>query len=97
MAPATELDGRKDPPGTPRIVDQFRRFRDTISLFQKILLATPNSEQITITSTNMNPTPLNVVLAKTVIVTLDDYEEVTFVANDELPPLHASLTPSIDI
>mmetsp|Transcript_3954 Transcript_3954/g.4492 ORF Transcript_3954/g.4492 Transcript_3954/m.4492 type:complete len:128 (+) Transcript_3954:737-1120(+) len=81
----------KDPPGTPWIIDQFRRYRDTylVSPFLNIHPTTPDSERIAITSTHMNPTPLNVAAVKTVTAILDDREEV--VLNVPLTP--ASSTP----
>ena len=97
MAPATGLDGGKDPPGTPWRVDQFRRFRDLISPSRNIPLTTPPSMQIAITSINMSSPPLYVVAAETVTATLDDQEEVVFVADDEVHPPHASSTSPTDI
>ena len=84
MAPATGLDGGKDPPGTPRVLDQLLRFGDThlVSPFQNIFPGTPPSEKITSTSSNMDPTPLNTVMLETVTPSLDDNKEVVFVADD---------------
>ena len=84
MAPTTGLDGEKDPPGTPQVLDQLQRFVNThlVSPFRNILLNTPPSERITTTSQNMNPTPLNPVMVDTVTPSLDDHEKVVFVADD---------------
>ena len=84
MAPATGLGRGKDPPGTPQVLDQLQRFGDThlVSPFRNILRNTPPSEQIATTSPNMNPTPLNTVMLETVTPSLDDYEEVIFVADN---------------
>ena len=95
MAPVTCLDGGKDPPRnqTPRVLDQLQRFRDThlVSSFQNILLNTLPSERIATTSQNMNPTPLNPVMLEILTPSLDDHEEVEFVANNA--SVSISLTP----
>ena len=98
MAPATGLDRGKNPLGTPRVLNQLQRFRDThlVSLFQNILLATSISKRIATTSPNMNPLPLNAVMPKTVTAFLDDHEEVVFVVND-VPPTPVSSIPPTDI
>ena len=99
MAPATGLDGRKDRPGTSRVLDQLRRFGDThlVSPFRNILCNTPFSERIAITSPNIKPTPLNTVMLETVTPSLDNHEEVVFVV-DNIPPTPVSSTqPRIDI
>ena len=73
MAPATGLEGGKDPPVTPmsRIADSFQRFRVTHNLVSPQRMITPPqsvSERIATTSTNMNPPPLNDVTITSIIV-----------------------------
>ena len=87
------MDGGKDLPGTPRVLDQLQRFGDTrlVSPFQNILRNIPLSERISTTSPSMNPTSLNTVILETVTPSLDDYEEVVFVADNA--SVSVSLTP----
>ena len=98
MALATGFDGGKDPPGTPRVLDQLQRFRDThlVFPFKNILLTTPTPKQIAITSPNMNPVPLNAVMPETVTASLDDYKKVVFVV-DDVPLTPISSTPPDNI
>ena len=76
MAPATGLEGGKDPPMTPvsRILDSFHRFRVTNNLVspQRIITMPPSvSERIATTSLNMNPPPLADVTIKMTSTTVD--------------------------
>ena len=91
--------GGKDPPGTPRLMDRFRKLRDThlLSPLRNILLSFPPSEQTAITSTIMRPTPLNAVMTETVTESLNEQEEVVLFVNNEVPLNPNSLTPSNDI
>ena len=89
----------KDPPGTPRVLDQLRRFGDThlVSHFRNILRNTPPSEQIAITSPHRNPTLLTTVMLETVTPSFDDHEEIVFVVDDAPSTPVSSTQPRTDI
>ena len=84
MAPATGLEGGKDPPVTPmsRIVDSFHRFRVTHNLVspQRMITPPPVSERIATTSPNMNPPPLNDVIITSTTVDKERTDDIADVS-----------------